>query len=65
MPSSGHNVHMVVLLSSEWEMPLADWTWDSEAEGVGWGAQSGVERLEGEAPAQEEGIVSYPGHLLI
>lgn len=49
-------IWLIVLLPSEWEMSPADWAWDSEAEGAWRGAQSGAERMEGEASATEEGI---------
>lgn len=45
----------VCLCVSEWEMPPADWTWDPETEGAGWGTQPGAEGVAREAPTQEEG----------
>lgn len=44
-------------------MPSSYWTWDPKAEGAGWGAQPGDERLEGKAETQEEGMFML--HILV
>lgn len=40
--------------AAEWKMPPVGWTWDSETEGVRWGAQPRAKRVEREAETQEE-----------
>lgn len=46
---------LIPTLFSEWKMPPVGWTWDSETEGVRWGAQPRVKGVERETETEEEG----------